>query len=96
MGNPKLIIVVKDFCRKIITIATNSQTANNLKRLRFLPHLQTSKLVWCNFIDVSKRHKTPWLDTKGRLLFTAITIARITVFEVHLQALIPTGQHEEG
>lgn len=47
-------------------------------------------------MDAGRRHKIPGSKTKGNLLLTAITAARVSAFVPIPWDPVPTGWHEEG
>ena len=45
-----------------------------------LSYFQANKLACHNFMDAGRRHEMLWLETKGSLLLTVITVARTSAF----------------
>ena len=53
-----------------------------------LPYLQTNKLAWQSFRDISRRSKTSGSETESSLLLIEIKISRASAFALTSQALI--------
>lgn len=51
-----------------------------MKGLRFLPSIQANKLAYHTLMGARRKNLTLGSETKGNLLLTAITLARILVF----------------
>lgn len=54
-----------------------------------LLYLQASSLICLSFLDASKSHDTPWSETKGFLLFMAITVVTVPVYS-HASSQAPS------
>lgn len=67
-----------------------------MKWLRFVLYLQANKLACHSFMDVGMKHKTPGLERKDSLLFTAIAVDRVAAFLSVPPGLIHMGWCKEG